>query len=714
MSKEQHIWNFSSVGGVKRVNIESGADLLALSSLDQKLWTALSCPVHGLEIDTKTLELMDADKDGRIRVPEVLEAVRWITSLMEDPSVLLKPSDALPLSYICKDTEEGKNLYASALHILRNLELPDATSIGLAETSDLVKIFAKTIFNGDGIVTEDAAEPEQIKMLFRNMILCTGSVTDRCGKEGISRELSDKFFDECSSYDAWNRIAEQDKANILPFSDSTAQAFELFKALQPKIEDYFLRCRLTEFDPESGIILNSLAAGYEALRPKDLSTCVDEIATYPLAKNHPTRTLVLDAGINPAWENKLRAFIQITGVKDHTLTETAWNLIAEKFTAHARWQADKKGASVEALGLTYIRELLSSGMKETVEALIDRDKALEAEAEHMILVDKMVRYYRDIFSLLRNFVTFHDFYSPDTKAIFQNGTLYLEQRSLDLCLKVSDMPKHNAMVSLSGMYLLYCDCISKSRNEKMTIVAALTNGDTDNLVVGRNAVFYDRKGNDWDATVVKIVENPISIRQAFWSPYRKVARFIEKQVDNMASAKEKQIHATGTGHVEKIAAKPEDVAKAPPPFDVGKFVGIFAAIGLALGAIGGVLASFLGGFLGLTWWKMPFAVIGIFLAISGPSMIIAWLKLRKRNLAPLLDANGWAINARATVNIVFGNTLTHLVALPAGAKVNLNDPFTAKKRPLVPFLIAFLVLAAAVAFVWWRYGNLKSILSGIF
>ena len=55
MESNNHIWNFSSVGGVKRVNLESGADLLNLANLDPKLWTALSCPVTGLEIDKKTL-----------------------------------------------------------------------------------------------------------------------------------------------------------------------------------------------------------------------------------------------------------------------------------------------------------------------------------------------------------------------------------------------------------------------------------------------------------------------------------------------------------------------------------------------------------------------------------------------------------------------------------------------------------------------------------
>ena len=85
-----HVWQFSRVGGVNRVNLLSGADLLALDQLDKKLWAALSCPVDGLEIDPKTLQLIDTDKDNRIRVPEVIAAVKWITSVINDPDDLLR------------------------------------------------------------------------------------------------------------------------------------------------------------------------------------------------------------------------------------------------------------------------------------------------------------------------------------------------------------------------------------------------------------------------------------------------------------------------------------------------------------------------------------------------------------------------------------------------------------------------------------------------
>ena len=103
---------------------------------------------------------------------------------------------------------------------------------------------------------------------------------------------------------------------------------------------------------------------------------------------------------------------------------------------------------------------------------------------------------------------------------------------------------------------------------------------------------------------------------------------------------------------------------------------------------------------------MPIAILGLILAISLPSMFLAWLKLRKRNLAPVLDANGWAINARVNINIMFGRTLTHLASLPENSRIDLLDPFSKKKRPWIPIMIVSVILIAAAAFLLWYYGFL--------
>jgi hypothetical protein len=711
MKQKPHIWSFSTIGGVKRVNLESGSDLENLASLDPKLWTALSCPVSGLEIDQKTLELIDADKDGQIRVPEIIAAVDWITSVLKNPGDLLKQEARFPLSAINDQTEAGKILLASAEIITRTLGKEDAAFLTVEDSSNTEKIFSALRFNGDGIITEDTAADPELAKLIGTIMLCAGSATDRSGKQGIHAEILKTFFESCAKYAAWYDKINLDPKGILPFEDQTEEAHQSFCAVQSKVNDYFIRCRLAAFDTQSTDILNLQTTRVESITEKDLSSCMEDIASYPLSRVMANNSLPVTLGLNPAWEKAMLKFGNLVVSRifpgSVAITEGEWTKLAEVFTAYAKWKSEKEGAALDILGIAQVREILAGTGEMQLTSLIEQDKALQSEADGIILVDKLVRYYRDLFTLLKNFVTFFDFYSAGSKGIFQAGTLYIDQRSCDLCIKVSDMAKHSTMVSFSGMYLIYCECVSRATNEKMKIVAALTNGDIDNLVVGRNALFYDRRGLDWDATVIKIVDNPISIRQAFFSPYRKISRFIEAQVHKVSAAEDDKITSEATKRIDHVHSKEEEAkAKKPPPapFDVGKFVGIFAAIGLALGAIGSAVAAMVGGFMGLVWWKMPFAICAILLVISGPSMIMAFLKLRKRNLAPILDANGWAINARVTLNIPFGNTLTLLAELPKGAKINLNDPFTQKKRPVLPYILFLSILAGIAIYFLWKYG----------
>lgn len=704
METINHIWSFSTVGGVKRVNLESGTDLLHLASLDQKLWTALGCPVDGLEIDKATLKLIDKDGDGQIRVPEVLEAVSWVLNVLKNPDDLLKQDNTLPLSVISNGTEAGRALLASAKIILGNLGKPDADHLTIEDTSDLERIFASTRFNGDGIITEDSAATPGSALLLNEIMACMGSHTDRGGKQGIDQLLLENFILACNAYKTWFESAGE---TTRPLGDGTPEAHQVYQKIKNKVDDYFIRSHMAQYDPASAHVLNVLVAQVEAISPKDLSNSLEEIAAYPLSKIEAGMPLTLESGINPAWQSDLVLFKQkvsdLLFSSSATLSETQWKKTKDLFAAYEEWMAAKQGSEVELLGITRINEIVSGNHVQELYQLIAEDKELEDEAGNMILVDQLVRYYRDLFTLLKNFVTFYDFYSPGHKAIFQAGTLFIDQRSCDLCIRVGDMAKHAEMAMFSGMFLLYCECSSRSTNEKITIAAALTNGDIDNLVPGRNAIFYDRNGLDWDATVVKIIDNPISMKQAFWSPYRKVSRFIETQINKVAAAQDSKVTGDVTKGIEEAKLKNEPAKTPPPPFDVGKFVGIFAAIGLALGAIGTAVASVIAGFMGLAWWKMPIAVLGIMLLISGPAMVMAYLKLRKRNLAPILDANGWAVNASAVINIQFGNTLTHIAELPKGAKVNLNDPFTKKKRPVLPFIILGIAVVLLALYLLDKY-----------
>lgn len=512
-------WTFANVGGTTRVKIQSGEDIRHLGELDQKMWTVLSCPTTGLEINEESLKLIDLDGDGKLRVKEVIQTADWLCGVLRDPETLLAGEAEVPLANIADETILAVAKQVSA----------DGQTVNLADV--------ETAIAAVSVETQPAPEA--------------------------------------------------------PFEGDVIAAY---KAKQADYAAYFEQAKLQSL----GLATIAEDTPKPGLAEADFAEMGTKIAAY-------------EAGVATANEANAAALS----------------------AAQAQYQP--------------LRKLL----------LLSRD------------------FYR----LLRNFITFEDFYDKaQPKAIFQAGTLIIDQRACTLCVRVSDMPKQNLQAGASGMYLIYCDCESKKLGKQMQIVAAMTIGGIRNLTVGKNALFYDNEGNDWDAVVTKIIDNPISIGQAFWSPYRKFGAWVTDLINKSAAEKDSKVFSEATNKIQEEANNTPPAGEKPKPqaFDIAKFAGIFAAIGMAVGYIGAFFTSVIGGFAELKWWQDILAVLGIVLVISGPSMFLAWTKLRKRNLAPVLNANGWAINADVMVNVMFGSALTQQAQFPM---LQLVDPLAKKGMP---------------------------------
>lgn len=608
ISKQGYDWKFSTVGGVTRVNIENGQDIAHLSELDQKLWTVLSCPVKGLEFDERTLALLDTDHDGKLRVHEVVAASQWLCKVLADMDYLVEGRDSITFGAIRHDTDEGKQVVEAAKMILGKLDV-NKDEISLADVKAYMDVYE-----------------------------------EKCKAEYSAGETE--------PYEP-------------PYGEGSDAAEAAVNAVRQKIADWFMRCKLVQFDEDAAGALDVQVEKIAAISAGNLNDSVGEISAYPLARPRKEGLLPLAEGLNPAWQAPMAAVVaavpELQG-KD-SVSEEEWNAVVAKVDAYTAWKA---------AGETAMNEAIATKLGEHAAAIEP--------------VERLLRYCRDYFRLLHNYVVFKDFYRRDDKflAVFQAGKLYIDQRCCDLCVKVTDMPRSTGTAGKSGIYLLYCHCVAKSGGAQMDIVAALTDGEIGGLHEGKNAIFYDRAGNDWDATITKIVDNPISVRQAFWSPYRKFGNWVTDKITKSASEKESKQFDEMTTKADSastnLTAKPEDAAaekKPAAPFDIAKFAGIFAAIGLAFGAIGAALGM-LGGFIVAKWYNVIILVAAVVLLISGPSMLLAWLKLRKRNLGPVLNANGWAINSDVKINTTFGKTLTSMAKYP---KVVAKDPFADKKMP---------------------------------
>jgi hypothetical protein len=683
-----HSWKFVRSGGLDQVALETSDDLRSLPELDQKLWVALSCPVKGLQVDERTLALIDTDGDGHVRPPEVIAAVSWACARLKNPAALLPGTPALPLEAI-GDGPEGLAVADAARWILSSLGR-DGASVTAADAAEVAKALAKNPLKGDGILRPEAGTDDATRAIIREIASCCGEATEASVVA---------FYADLAAFKAWSEAGGSTAAAGL--GPAAAEAFAAVAAVRTKVLDYFARTQLAAFDPAAAPGLNRHEEDFRAVAAGDLAADSPVLAAFPLARIEPNRPLPLIHGINPAWAQALArlreaAVIPLLGAGKDSLTAGDWAALGERLRPYEAWVGTRPTSAVAKLGLDRINAILGGPGARALADLFREDKILAPRVGATADVERLALFYRDLGMILRNFVNFSDFYSRARAAVFQAGTLFLDSRSCKLCVRVDNIDAHATFAQMSRVYVAYVDC-HRPGGETMKIAAAFTQGDSDYLFVGRNGVFYDRGGRDWDATIVRISSSPISIRQAFFTPYKKVASFVQEQFSKFAAAKDKAVETNLEAHAgTALAPEPAPPAAPATSFDIAKFAGIFAAIGLAFGAIGGAIASVVTGLLKLPLWQIPIAVAAALLLISGPSMILAALKLRQRNLGPLLEGTGWAVNGRVKINMPLGTALTDRGVLPPNSTRAALDPYedqAANNRRSAAF--GFFIAAAA-------------------
>jgi hypothetical protein len=684
-----HTWKFVRTGGLDQVTLESAADLRALGELDQKLWVALSCPVKGLQLDERTLALVDTDGDGHVRPPEVITAVSWTCARLKDPAALFPGAAALPASALSASPEG-----AAVAETLRwiSSKLGKEGPVTAQEAAEVAAGLSKGPLKGDGVLRPEAGPDDATRALIRD-------ITATCGETTAKTVAA--FYADLEAFKAWSGAGGATaEAGLGP---SAAEAFAAVDAVRKKVADYFTRSRLAAFDPAAVAGLNRQVEDYRAISGGELAVDAPVLLAMPLAHIEAGRPLPLLAGVNPAWAAALArlhsaAVVPLLGAGTVALTEADWAALADKLRPYEAWVGTRPASPVASLGIDRISAILAGPGRQALADLLAEDALLAPRVAAAADVERLALFYRDLGTLLRNFINFHDFYSKTKAAVFQAGTLYLDSRSPRLCIQVEDVDAHAVFAAMSKIYVAYLAC-RRAGGQTMKIAAAITQGDSDYLFVGRNGVFYDRAGRDWDATVVKLTESPISIRQAFFTPYKKVAAFVSEQFTKFISTKE----AAAQGALTPAVAPPA------PAFDIAKFAGIFAALGLAIGAIGGALTAVSRGFLRLPVAEWPLAVGVALLVISGPSMILAALKLKQRNLGPLLEGNGWAVNSRVKINMPLGSALTGRRVLPPNSTHLTLDPYedeaANERRTFLVIAVVVLVAAliAAKAYHFWPF-----------
>ena len=616
----------------------------------------------------------------------------------------MEEGDSVPLASIKNDT-----IRSSARWLLDHLQKADADAISAADIETQKKFFAANTPDPSAPLPTNGSDDDILKQIINAAV--AASAVNETIDDGIQDRVLQTVNGDAKAFLSWQDSIREE--GVLPLDvEQTQHAAAALAAVKDKIADYFLRCKLTEYAPDQAAAVSIDPAALQRLSADHIQNGNGALSSLPLAAAAAGKPLPLGTGLNPAWHAQVDAFVQaavvpLLGAKEQ-LTEADFAAVVRKLTPYQEHLNKKPSSAVASLSLPFLQLIADGNKDEVIKDLTGQAVTIEKERGNVSTLEKLVLLRRDFVKVLKNYISFSDFYEGKG-SVFQAGVLYFDSRAADLCFELNNDARHGTLDTLSGAYLVYCDLTRKGAETKK-IVALFTNGDSDNIVVGRNGIFYDRTGKDWNAVITKVTANSISVRQAFFMPYKQLASMIESQIAARATAGEaksaellSQTAAAVTTADKKTGAA---TAAAQPAAATGAKkldLGTLALIGTALGGISALVGSILQALFGLGFW-VPLGLIGILLCISGPSMIIASMKLRKRSIAPILEANGWAVNIRTRINIPFGTQLTKLASIPLGSIVIPIDPFADKKNGRKAlFIILGIIIAGIALFCYLKF-----------
>lgn len=676
-----HSFPFSTIAGTVQARLLRGADVGRLAELDRKYWLMLSCAVTAMGPEGEPVaRALDTDGDGRVRVPEVLAAVAWLRPRLSSFDRLFEPAEGLTLADIAADTEAGAPLAQLFARLV-----PEGTTLTEATIGEAFAAFRAAPANGDGVVPPTAAG-EAFAALGEAMLAVTGGTPAADGAPGLSTAALEAFDNALAAYRAWCAAQPGER---LPGGLAPAEATAAAVRLRPRVQAYFLDCDLLRYNP---------AAAEAIASPK----CAGELADAPLAMpSASARALPFADGVNPLYAADVATVAALAEALEpgaEALTPELWGKVWGAVAPFVAWAAAKPAGADAFAALP--PEVLA--LAESAEARAAFGKALADDAAQAPLaaafddLRRLLTLRVGLLRFLRNFVNAEDLYPPRARALFQTGTLLMDGRACALCFPIEQAAAaHAAAATPSNCCLAYCALTRPAEKRSRTICAVFTAGSAATLAVGRNGVFFDLEGKDWEATLVHLVPNPMGLGEAFFAPWRRIGSAVAGAVRKVVAGKDATDALAAKAEAAVVAAKPA------APANGGAVMASVATLGIALSFAATAVTGILAALTNTPVWKTGLAVLGVILVVSVPSVILTWFRLRARDLAPILNASGWAVNRRIGLTPALGRFFTQR-AVYLGRRFVPGPPMTRARRwPVWVATLVALTVFSAVA--WWFF-----------
>ncbi|HUT43232.1 MAG TPA: hypothetical protein VMW95_02755, partial [Desulfobacterales bacterium] len=627
---------------------ETAEDFEDILNLDESLWVATSAPAQSFRSDPKLIEFLDSDESGRINTNKLKNAIRWLLDSVIEKNYLTNQVENIPLSIFNINSPSGNALVSSALYVLKMLGMSEQTSISLSQVRQFQANAKQVPLNGDGVIIPESTSELELKNFIIDVIKCTGGTVDISGKQGVSEQNIHDFMDALNGYLAWKKkgeILDGNKAtDIMPFGTDTPTIYTIYAAHASKIDAFFSMCRALHFEPR---VLSKIGFRESDLEGLNLSQ-IDSLNIYlknePLAQPTNDGNLPLtEESINPyylPWILMLKEKVLkiVLGNCEQWLKEEEWLGVKSALAPYEEYLSQQKWKNISPVPMKNLITYRYGDMQNKIIDLIKTDKDVAIILKKIKDLEKFLLYSMFLIHIVNNFVSFTDLYSPMKRALFEMGSVVIDGRWFNFAVKVDNLTSHSTIARMSNLFLMYLEITGKTEAEKFAIAVPATSGSKGNLTQGKRGIFFDTEGKEYDARVIQIIENPISISEALITPFVRLWQFVLGKIEAISSATEKDMQKKADDIIQAPSSQAKEAKLSNAP-------GLLVSLSISVAAMGTAFAFITKTLTGMSRSQSLFSFLGAILIVGIPVTIIAIAKLRRQNLSAILEASGWAINA---------------------------------------------------------------------
>ncbi|MFT6836219.1 MAG: hypothetical protein ACJA0H_002266, partial [Francisellaceae bacterium] len=216
----------------------------------------------------------------------------------------------------------------------------------------------------------------------------------------------------------------------------------------------------------------------------------------------------------------------------------------------------------------------------------------------------------------------------------------------------------------SNIFILYLE-INRADKTKYNLAVPVTRGTKRGFLKGKRGVFIDVDGIKHDAVISDIIVNPISLTEAILEPFTKIKSLFAKKIDSDANQSETNFTKSVTDDLSSSNPKKLFLSKQTGNTNTGA---ILLGGGVAIAALGSSITYIVNTIASASLLNIIITVGVIIFAFVAPIIISGVIKLRRRDLTPILEGSGWAINSRMRLTCEISKIFTQKPKWPKGTK----------------------------------------------